>query len=163
MATQHPQPPKHTAYETPSNPISKTPPERATALSHSHHPPPHLGDQRIPRAQSNPDAAHPTPLACGIRGAGPGEEAQGKTEEDVGRHRELDGEQMAVEGEGKVAEAVEVGEKEGAGGEGPEVGGDLERKRAEQAVLRRKRREEREHVDVGGVLGQRGGPASTVD
>jgi len=41
---------------------------------------------------------------------------------------------------------------------------DLDRKKAEQAPAREKvQKEEAKQFDVGGVLGQRGGPANPVD
>lgn len=69
---------------------------------------------------------------------------------------------MAAPGEGKIASAVES--KPGASGAQPGFESDLDRKKAEQAPLRQEKKEEREkEVDVGGVLGQRGGPANPVD
>jgi len=101
-------------------------------------------------------------LARGIHGAPAGEEAKGQTEESTGRHNELDAEQMAAPGEGKVAAAVD--RKSGASGGEQGLESDLDRKKKEQAPLRETNKEKREsNVDVGGVLGQRGGPASTVD
>jgi len=69
---------------------------------------------------------------------------------------------MAAPGEGKIASAVE--DKPGATGAQPGLESDLYRKKAEQAPLREQKKAERqEAVDVGGVLGQRGGPANPVD
>lgn len=69
------------------------------------------------------------------------------------------------EAKGAVADAVVDGRGKsgaaGAGGLGTEE--DLGRKKAEQAPLREAITQERKHdVDVGGVLGQRGGPANPV-
>jgi hypothetical protein len=86
----------------------------------------------------------------------------GRTEEDVGRHNENEGEQMAAPAESKIADAVE--EKPGASGAQQGLETDLDRKKAEQAPAREQIKEERrENVDVGGILGQRGGPANPVD
>lgn len=125
--------------------------------------PPPNSDKRIPQEQSaSQEDATPTSVARGVRGAGPGEESKGLSQEDVGRHNELDAEQMAAPGEGKIADAVE--EKPGASGSQQGLESDLDRKKAEQAPAREAVKEQRQHdVDVGGVLGQRGGPANPVD
>lgn len=69
---------------------------------------------------------------------------------------------MAAPGEGRIAAAVDS--KPGASGAQPGLESDLDRKKAEQAPLREQKKQERqEKVDVGGVLGQRGGPANPVD
>jgi hypothetical protein len=63
-----------------------------------------------------------------VRGAPAGEEAKGLTEEDVGRHKELDGAQMAAPGEGYVADRVrQGGEGQGGGGAEPDLASDLDR------------------------------------
>jgi hypothetical protein len=63
-----------------------------------------------------------------VRGAGAGEEKEGKTEEDVGRHNELDAAQMAMPGEGRVADAVAGrGVNNGVGGEQEDFASDLDR------------------------------------
>ena len=55
-------------------------------------------------------------------------------------------------------------EKPGADGAQPGLETDLERKKAEQAPAREAiEAEKQKEVDVGGVLGQRGGPANPVD
>lgn len=117
-------------------------------------------DQRVPQKQtSSDDEATPSSLGRGIRGAGPGEEARGKTAEDVGRNQELDAEQMAAPGEGRVAGAVE--NKSGASGGEQGLESDLDRKKAQQSGLRQEMKEAKsEDFDVGGVLGQRGGAAA---
>jgi len=92
-----------------------------------------------------------------VRGAPPGEEAKGETEETVGRHNEMDGQQMRASGEGQVADVVD--KKPGASGEQESFTSDLDRKKAEQAPAREAIKEQRaKEVDVGGVLGQRGAP-----
>lgn len=123
-------------------------------------------DKRTSTDQSNGVSdAQPSALGKGVRGAGPGEEAKGLGEEQVGRHKELDGEQMAAPGEGDVYEAVAgKGGKSGASGSMQGMESDLDRKKAEQAPYREKIKEQREQdIDVGGVLGQRGGPANPVE
>ena len=93
-----------------------------------------------------------------MRGAGAGEEEKGETEESMGRHNELDAEQMGPPGEGKVASAVR---NAGIGGEQEDLASDLDRKKAEQAPAREAIKEKRGHdIDVGGILGQRGGPVN---
>lgn len=67
-------------------------------------------------------------LGRGVEGAPPGEESKGRSHEDVGRHNELDADQMAAPGEGKVWRAVEgSGSKPGSGGEQPDFMSDLDR------------------------------------
>lgn len=102
-------------------------------------------------------------MAYGVRGAPPGEEAAGGTHESQGRNNELDADQMAAPGEGKIADAVK-GTQSGSAGSEQGMENDLDRKKAEQAPAREKVQSEKaEKFDVGGVLGQRGGPANPVD
>lgn len=76
--------------------------------------------------------------------------------------QELDAQQMGAPGEGKVDAAVK--NKPGASGNEPGLETELDRKKAEQASARQSIQEEKQKgVDVGGVLGQRGGPANPVD
>ncbi|KAJ9669297.1 hypothetical protein H2201_000649 [Coniosporium apollinis] len=158
------QPTQQQAYETAGNPATSEPAEAAAAKqgSEAAADAPKT-DQRVPSQQtSSVDEATPNAMGRGIRGAGPGEEAEGKTHEDMGRHKELDGQQMAMPGEGRVADAVE--EKKGASGKQEDFVSDLDRKKAEQAPAREAMKAQRkEEVDVGGILGQRGGPANPVD
>ncbi|OCK93740.1 uncharacterized protein K441DRAFT_564421, partial [Cenococcum geophilum 1.58] len=88
----------------------------------------------------------------------------GKTVEDVGRHNELDGEQIAAPGEGKVRGVVEGEDgRKGASGQQDDLTADIERKKAEQAPAREAMKQQREKiVDDGGALGLRGGPANLV-
>lgn len=68
---------------------------------------------------------------------------------------------MAAPGEGKINAAVQ--KKAGASGNEPGLESDLDKKKREQAPARDAMKAEKEgKVDVGGVLGQRGGPAETV-
>ena len=84
--------------------------------------------------------------------------AQTQKEQD---EKELDAAQMAAPGEGKINAAVQ--KKAGASGNEPGLESDLDKKKREQAPARDAMKAEKEgKVDVGGVLGQRGGPAETV-
>ncbi|EMC93538.1 hypothetical protein BAUCODRAFT_76591 [Baudoinia panamericana UAMH 10762] len=157
------QPSLNQAYETKANPASKEPAEQRTAQSNATNNSAPT-DQRIPSKQSSSiEEATPTSVAYGVRGAGEGEESKGLDHEDVGRNKELDAEQMAAPGEDKIASTVK-GAQSGAGGREQGMETDLDRKKAEQAPLREQKKEEKaENFDVGGVLGQRGGPANPVD
>lgn len=69
---------------------------------------------------------------------------------------------MGAPGEGKVRNAVQ--NKPGASGTQPGMEIDIEKKKREQAPARQKvQEEEKKNLDVGGILGQRGGPANPVD
>ena len=123
----HAQPTPQAANQSAANPITKTPAEQAAASLHTHSTP-SSGDQRIPQKQASEDEAQAWGQGRGIRGAPPGEERKGVTEEDVGRHHELDGEQMAMPGEGRVADAVAGrGVKSGVGGEQEDLAAGLDR------------------------------------
>lgn len=153
------QPPNDQAYNTIGSQVNKQPAEKAQSAINKASANASDVDQIIPQKQSQGiEDATPSSLGRGIHGAPPGEEAKGLTEEDVGRNQELDAEQMAAPGEGKVASAVD--RKPGASGAEPGLETDLDRKKAEQAPLREGIKEEKEKkVDVGGVLGQRSAPA----
>jgi len=121
------QPTLSQAYTTPGNPSSKNPSESQKTASNSADSSSPV-DQRVPEKQASENEATPSSLGRGIHGAPPGEEAKGKTEEDVGRHNELDGEQMAMPGEGKVADAVAGRGGDGnVGGEQVDLASDLDR------------------------------------
>jgi hypothetical protein len=116
------QPPKAAAYQTEGVGVESTPAELRSAREHPHG---RIVEERIPTTQSSDtQEATPTSMARGIRGAPPGEERY-KTEEQVGRHRELEGEQMRAPGEGDVADAVD--RKPGASGSQPDLASDLDR------------------------------------
>lgn len=101
-------------------------------------------------------------MARGVRGAGEGEDPNKLTQQEQGNLPDVEAQQMRAPGEGDVADAVQS--PGGAGGGQPGLETDLDRKKAEQAPLREQKKEEaRKEVDVGGVLGQRGGPANPVD
>ncbi|QDS68442.1 hypothetical protein FKW77_010809 [Venturia effusa] len=153
------QPPNDQAYNTAGNQVDKQPAENSQSSMNKASANASNVDQKIPQKQSQGiEDATPSSLGRGIHGAPPGEEAKGLSAEDVGRNQELDAEQMAAPGEGKVASAVDS--KPGASGAEPGMETDLDRKKAEQAPLREGVKEEREkNIDVGGILGQRSAPA----
>ncbi|OQO06192.1 hypothetical protein B0A48_08780 [Cryoendolithus antarcticus] len=155
------QPTLNQAYTTPGNPAQTDPSEKSQASINAKNST-NGSENAVPRTQStSSDSATPSSLGYGIHGAPPGEEAKGETEESIGRNRELDADQMGAPGEGKVASSVD--RKPGASGtqEGLESG--LDRKKAEQKAAREEiEGEKKEGLDVGGILGQRGGPASTT-
>ncbi|KAE9978351.1 hypothetical protein EG327_007438 [Venturia inaequalis] len=153
------QPPNDQAYNTAGNQVDKQPAEKSQSSINKASANASGADQKIPQKQSQGiEDATPSSLGRGIHGAPPGEEAKGLSEEDVGRNQELDAEQMAAPGEGKIASAVD--RKPGASGAEPGMETDLDRKKAEQAPLREDIKEEREKkIDVAGILGQRSAPA----
>lgn len=84
------------------------------------------------------------------------------TQQDADRSQELTADQMGAAGDGEIRDAQM--NKQGMKGETGDFASDLDAKKAEQAPAREAKMEERENkVDVAGVLGQRGGPASTTD
>jgi hypothetical protein len=123
------QPTTQQAYTTAGNPASKNPSESYQAASNSYETADSYPvDQRIPQKQASEDQAIASSAEQGIHGAPAGEEQYGRDEENVGRHRELDGEQMAAPGEGRVADAVAGRTKwGGVGGEQEDLAADLER------------------------------------
>ena len=72
---------------------------------------------------------------------------------------------MAAPGEGRVADAVAGrGGDGGVGGEQEDFASDLDRKKEEQREARERIKGQRaQGMDVGGSLGQSGGPANPVD
>ncbi|KAH7031656.1 uncharacterized protein B0I36DRAFT_324381 [Microdochium trichocladiopsis] len=136
------QPSQRTAYETEGNPAETNPGEQRRAaqkddFQQQHRRDDFLTEDRKPgtKQHSSTEDAVPSSLGFGERGARVrGEETKGRSEEDVGRHRELEGEQMRAPGEGDVADAVE--RKPGAGPKEPDFASDLDRKKQEQAGLR---------------------------
>ena len=105
-------------------------------------------------------------MAQGVRGGGPGEKASELTDQEQGISGDVDAAQMGASGEGAVADAVRGedaeggGGKTGGGGSEPGLETDMDRKKAEQAPQRENmKQEQKEEVDVGGVLGQRSAPA----
>ncbi|KAK7545616.1 hypothetical protein IWX49DRAFT_337132 [Phyllosticta citricarpa] len=161
------QPPTSAAYAQSNNPVSRNPAESTTTFSsntpntNSSSAEAHRTPSSAPSSSSSSSGV-PTSLARGVHGTAAEADADNTTAEGDSRD---DQEKMAAPGEGAVADAVVGGQGKsgaaGAGGLGTEE--DLGRKKAEQAPLREAVKEERKHdVDVGGVLGQRGGPANPV-
>jgi hypothetical protein len=123
------QPTLNQAYTTPGNPASTDPVEDNQASYNAADNSASV-EQRIPTKQASDAQGLENAKAPGggIHGAPAGEEAKGLTEEDVGRHNELDGAQMAASGEGDVAAAVAKGGKgQGGGGAEPDLASDLDR------------------------------------
>ncbi|KAI0469467.1 hypothetical protein F4859DRAFT_486753 [Xylaria cf. heliscus] len=144
-----PQPPRDAAYQVLGNPVTSNPLEER-ARHHQDHGRPVAS--RVPGNQSSGiKDAIPSSLGWGIHGAPAGEEQFGRTMEDVGRHRELEGDQMRTPGEGRVADAVD--RKSGASGAEPDLASDLDRKKREQAEARSYIKGERryERVSDGGA------------
>ncbi|KAI1639305.1 hypothetical protein F4809DRAFT_657802 [Biscogniauxia mediterranea] len=142
------QPPTSASYTTtPDNPVTCTPAEREQQQYHHHHGGSSNNKQtedRLPPPPSsnglNISDATPSSLGYGIRG---GEQA------GLGgrRHSDPDDEKMRAPAEGAVADAV--ARKPGAaGGAGPDMAGDLERKKREQAAAREAVKEDRRHGGV---------------
>lgn len=127
------QPSWRNAYETEGNPAETNTAEQRRAHEKSDFLDRHDGDSTVedrkPGTQkSYGDTADATPSSLGYGKSGgslTGEERQGKSEEDVGRHRELEGEQMRAPGEGEVADVVS--RKPGAGPLEPDFASDLDR------------------------------------
>ena len=121
------QPAQSDTYKVSGNQVSKQPNELEESNMSSRND--NITGKRTIQQQISPiENATTSSLARGVEGAPPGEERQGKTHEDVGRHNELNADQMAAPGEGEVWRAVE-GErnKAGSGGEQPDFVSDLER------------------------------------
>ncbi|KAI0134780.1 hypothetical protein BJ170DRAFT_611250 [Xylariales sp. AK1849] len=148
------QPSKATAYRAEGNEASLNPEEENAAKHHTHGNP---IEKRLPVSQaSGLEDAMPSSLGYGTRGAPAGEEKYGKTAEQVGRNRELDGEQMRAPGEGDVADAVR--RKPGASGSQPDLASDLDRKKAEQESKREAIKEARQN----GTFSDGGDPRAGV-
>ncbi|KAF2806901.1 uncharacterized protein BDZ99DRAFT_465657 [Mytilinidion resinicola] len=157
------QPTSNEAYTTPGNPAGKDPVEKRQAAQNARSNPGSDDVEHVRSQGHSQEEGTFSSLGRGVRGGGDGE--VGKTEEQVGRHNELDAEQMAVPGEGRIRDAVAGNSTfQGRSGEQEDLASDLDRKKAEQAPLRGEIKEDRaKGIDVGGILGQSGGPASTVD
>ncbi|KAH8156609.1 hypothetical protein CIB48_g11638 [Xylaria polymorpha] len=136
-----PQPPQDAAYQAEGNPVTSTPSEERASHHHGHG---HSVANRGPGNQSSSiEDAVPSSLGWGMHGAPAGEERFGRTQEEVGRHRELEGDQMRMPGEGRVADVVDS--KPGASGSQPDLVNDLDRKKREQTEARNSIKEERRH------------------
>ncbi|KAI0533024.1 hypothetical protein GGR58DRAFT_138868 [Xylaria digitata] len=149
-----PQPPKSAAYEVEGNAVTLNPSEERAAHLHSHGRP--VARRGPGNHSSNIGDAVPSSLGWGAHGARAGEEQFGRTQEEDGRHRELEGDQMRAPGEGQVADAVD--RKPGATGSQPDLVSDLDRKKSEQAEARNAIKERRRHGKISD-----GGAHSGVD
>ncbi|KAI0970593.1 hypothetical protein F4678DRAFT_479991 [Xylaria arbuscula] len=139
-----PQPPQRAAYETEGNAVTLNPSEERAA---QHHGQGRSVAERGPGGQfTGIQDAISSSLGRGIRGAPAGEEQFGRTQEEAGRHRELEGEQMRAAGEGQVADVVN--RKPGASGSQPDLASDLDRKKREQDEARDAIKERRRHGEV---------------
>ncbi|KAK7752036.1 hypothetical protein SLS62_006000 [Diatrype stigma] len=140
------QPPSNAAYTTEGNPTTSNPAEQREA--HNNHPQGRIIDERRKPSSNYPQdqEAVPSSLGYGIHGAPPGEERSGKTDEQIGRHQELEGDKMRMLNEGEVADAVH--RKPGATGSQPDLASDLDRKKQEQASKRGIIKEQKEHGQV---------------
>ncbi|KAF1832927.1 hypothetical protein BDW02DRAFT_553628 [Decorospora gaudefroyi] len=161
------QPSLSQAYTTPGNPAQKDPQE-STATEFNATDNSASVDQRLPTKQATDAQGLQNAKfeeGKGVHGAPAGEEAKGLGDEDVGRHKELDAQQMAMPGEGRVADAVAKGGKGmGGGGEQPDLASNLDRKKAEQAEAREAIKASKgDATRAGGAMGQTGGPANPVD
>ena len=118
------------AYTTPGNPAQKDPKEQVQTEFNATDNTANV-EQRIPTKQATDAEGLRNAKfeeGMGVHGAPPGEESKGLSHEDVGRHKELDAQQMAAPGEGKVANAVARGGKGmGGGGGQPGLESDLDR------------------------------------
>ena len=136
------------AYETKGNPADSNPAEQRNAEQKQQQQRSPLTEDRKPGSKQHSSTADalPSSLGQGSRGPLQGEERHGRSDEDVGRHNELDGEQMRAPGEGRVAQAVE--DKPGAGPLEPDFASDLDRKKQEQAQLREEMKSARQHGTI---------------
>lgn len=121
--SQPSQPPQSAAYTTDGNPAETVPSEdRAAQAQSQQNANAAVTDQRVPSTHSGDPV--PSSLGRGVRGAGPGEESKGYTQEDF-ESQDLEGQQMRAPGEGEVATAV--GGKPGASGGEGDFASDLDR------------------------------------
>ncbi|KXL47193.1 hypothetical protein M433DRAFT_478568 [Acidomyces richmondensis BFW] len=156
------QPQSNEAYETNQNPASKVPAEEQNARQHNTNAS-RIVEQRTPSQQpTSIDEATPTSMARGIRGTTEDEKSTDPNREDGCQGQELEPEQMAAPGEGKVQKAVS--QHPGASGKEPGLETDLARKKAEQAPLREVPQEKSgSDVDVNGILAQRSATGKPSD
>jgi len=155
----HAQPKVEDAYEAKGNAASKEPIESRHAAEHTKASSDDVVEQREPDDLKD-QKPKPSPLARGVHGAPPGVQDAKQSDYVLGESEELDAPKMGPPGEGRVRDAVT--HKQGASGSQPDLASNLDRKKAEQKPARDKIESERSKgFDVGGILGQRGGPAST--
>ncbi|KAI0406160.1 hypothetical protein F4802DRAFT_596518 [Xylaria palmicola] len=118
-----PQPPRNAAYQEEGNPVTSNPSEQHASHHHGQGRP--VAEREPGDHASDVRDAVPSSLGWGRHGAPAGEERFGRTQEETGRHRELEGDQMRAPAEGRVADAVE--RKPGASGSQPDLASDLDR------------------------------------
>ncbi|KAI9825295.1 MAG: hypothetical protein M1832_001329 [Thelocarpon impressellum] len=152
----HDQPDLDVAYTTPGNPVSKAPDEqRAAEATHASAGPPSARRTPHDEASATPQ---PSALGAGARDAHARDAHTDEREPAGGGVDPLDGEQMRAPGEGDVMAAQ--WHKTGFG-EQESLTASLEEKISDQKGRREEVKGERARgVDVGGVLGQSGGPAT---
>ncbi|KAI9722737.1 MAG: hypothetical protein M1812_001668 [Candelaria pacifica] len=154
------QPSLDQVYETSGNPASQTPKESHTASINAHtntSKTSHRTQNDVPNSKATSSALDAggfgekdAPLSSGVYGGG--------DQDQSGRQGELEGEQMGAPGEGDIMRAQE--NKTGAGEQASLTKG-LDRKKEEQRGAREAIQDERrKEVDIGGALGDRGGPAN---
>ncbi|RYO78667.1 hypothetical protein DL766_004890 [Monosporascus sp. MC13-8B] len=139
------QPPSSSAYTSESNPATSNLAEQRAAQNHPRGKP---TDERLPTSQASGQEPTAAPLGHGVRGVPAGKERFGKTEEQVGRHNELEGDQLRTLNEGDISDAVD--RKPGATGSQPDFASDLDRKKAEQASKRERIKEQKERGQLSG-------------
>lgn len=114
------QPSSDQAYTNPGNPVSKNPTETDAPGSHNIRPDDVVESRKADDIQTGFEGGNPTPLARGIRGSGPGEDAAKSTEDiDV---EDVKTDQPATEG--RVYDAVTS--KPGATGSEPSLTANLD-------------------------------------
>jgi len=151
------QPNIDTAYSTSGNPTDQTPQEQSNSAANASTNSGSLVDQReagdVPVPSTHNNGATPSSLGYGAR------DASGDKGESVGPSASnVDGEQMAVLGEGKVADAQD--NKTGFG-EQQDLASDLDRKKAEQSGKREAVKAQREGgADIAGAVGGQSGPGA---
>ncbi|KAI4153929.1 MAG: hypothetical protein LQ340_002002 [Diploschistes diacapsis] len=150
------QPPLDTVYNTAGNPADQNPQEQRTASVNENSNVGSLVEAReqgdVPVPSNHDQAATSTSLGYGARDSS-GDKGSSISQGVSG----TEGDQMRPPGEGDVYEQQF---KKTGFGEQKDLASDLDRKKAEQSGMREQVKQQREsNVDVGGALGQRGGPA----
>jgi len=121
------QPPQEKAYQTHGNPVTKEPSESRMADANTQSSSATV-ERRVPTEQtSSLDDATPSSLAQGVREATTGDRVVIMPNTDDQGQNELDADQMAPPGEGKVYDAV-VGQSSGRSGEQPDLASDIDRR-----------------------------------
>ncbi|MCJ1240906.1 hypothetical protein MMC14_008910 [Varicellaria rhodocarpa] len=153
------QPPLDQVYNTQGNPADQSPQEQRSSSSNASSNSASLLDSRqngdIPVPSTHQESATPSSLGYGARDSSKDNENISPSTTSPTTNSNNEGEQMRAAGEGDIYKAKF--NKTGFG-EQDDLASDLNRKKAEQASMREKVKEERsEKVDVGGALGGREG------